>query len=85
MKTVKIVWNGCDSYTEWDFALESADYKIHQGALITKTESFTPFEVEHIDMKDVPTYDDGEKNFEGLYLTENGNAYKLLEATDAQH
>ena len=84
MKTL-IVWNGCDSYTEWDFVLESADYKIHQGELITQTESFAPFEVERIDMNDVPIDEDGEKNFEWLYLTENGNVYKLLEATDAQH
>lgn len=78
MKTL-IVWNGCDSYTEWDFVLSNADYETKDGKLITRSESFTPFEVELIDMKDVPAFDDGEKNFEGLFLTENGKVYKPLE------
>lgn len=75
MKTL-IVWNGCDSYIEWDDALRSADYEIRDGKLITRRESFTPIEVERIDFKDLPVYEDGEKNFEGLYLTENGKIYK---------
>ena len=74
---VKIVWDGCDGYIEWYVAVESDDYKIYNGNLITRSESFTPFDVVQCSIDDVPTDEDGVKNFDGYFLTKSGNVYRL--------
>jgi len=78
MKTVKIVCDGCDGYIEWDVAVESDDYKIYKGDLITRSESFTPFDAVLCSIDDVPADEDGENNFEGFFLTKTGKVYREI-------
>lgn len=64
MNTTLIAWNGCDSYVESD------------ASIFTSREEFKPFPATEIAMADVPKDEDGELDFEGLFLTESGRVYK---------
>ncbi len=75
-----IVWNGCDSYIEVKNA-EPQSIRVNQitGAteLITRSESFTAFEVSAFDNSRLETDEDGELVIpEDVFLTETGNWYK---------
>lgn len=63
-KKTQIVWNGCDAY------IESSE------SVFTQREEFTPFGVVAVDKNDVPVDEDGELDFTGLFVTENGDVWK---------
>ena len=67
MKTIQIVWNGCDGYIESNEII----YKL--------SESWKPFDVVQLAMADVPRDADGELDFAGLYVTDAGNVYNYKE------
>jgi hypothetical protein len=65
MKTVKIVWNGCDGYSLGD------------KSVFTQHEEFKPFDVIEVDVKKLPIID-GEIDFDGVFGVEsNGKFYNL--------
>jgi hypothetical protein len=78
MNTVKIVWNNCDSYVELNDA-ESRGYEVKGDKLIGRTETSTAFDVVPCSIDEVPVDEDGEKVFEGFFLTESGKVYKDAE------
>lgn len=75
-KTVKIVWNDCDGYIELDVAESRTERKVEGDKLIGRHETHTAIEVVPASIDEVPVDEDGEKNFDGFFLTETGNVYK---------
>ena len=75
---VKIVWNGCDAYIEFDDAKRDPDYrdKIKGESLFTQTEEHHAFEVVEIDSSTVPVDGDGEMICDGIFLTAAGKFYR---------
>jgi hypothetical protein len=63
MNTVKIVWNNCDSYVEFNDA-ESRGYNVNGDKLIGRTETSTAFNAVPCSIDEVPVDEDGEKVFE---------------------
>ena len=66
MRSTKIVWNGCDAY------IESSE------SVFTPREEFKPFAVTEVSEEDVPVDGDGEFDFNGIFVTENGDTWKKL-------
>ena len=66
MNTVKLVWNGCDSY------IESTE------SVFTRSEEFTPFDVVEIDIENLPKDEDGELDFDGVFGAESGKFYRAI-------
>ena len=64
MTTTQICWNGCDGYIE------------SSRSTFTPREEFKPFAATEIPMSEVPKDEDGELDFEGLFLCESGRVYK---------
>jgi len=77
MRTVKIVFNGCDGYVELDSAA-ARGYEVLEGKLIATTGSFTPFSVTPSSLNEIPVDEEGEKVFEGFILTESGKVYREI-------
>jgi len=66
MKTVKLVWNGCDSYT------------LSDKSVFTQRAEFKPFKAVEVDVASLPIVD-GETDFDGIFGCEdNGKFYKSL-------
>jgi hypothetical protein len=78
-KTTQIIWNGVDGYKEVE-RLDQDDRfeQMEDGSfkLYTRTESFTSFPVVQIAEADVPRDEDGELDFDGLFVTESFNIYR---------
>ena len=66
MTTVKIVWDGCDSYT------------VSNESVFTQREEFKPFEVIEIDATTLPKDEEGEVDFTGFFLADDGKTYKAV-------
>jgi hypothetical protein len=64
VKITQICWNGCDGYTE------------SAASIFTTREEFKPFAAVEIPMADVPKDEDGELDFNGLFLTDTGHVYR---------
>jgi hypothetical protein len=64
MKTIKLVWNGCDNYIESD------------KSVFMQREEFKPFEAVEININTLPVDEYGEINMDGVLGCENGKYYR---------
>lgn len=71
----KIVWNGCDSYVEADFALERG-YDFDGQKLFHGRYEFLAFDVVEINSQHLPIDIDGELDLTDVFVTETGKFYK---------
>jgi hypothetical protein len=77
--TTQLIWNGCDGYKEvqklnQDDSCEQLDdgtFKLYH-----RSESFTSFPAVEISLDDVPADEDGEPDFDGLFVTDCGKIYR---------
>jgi len=72
----KLIWNGCDSYTEFENALHDPDLKkmIVGDILYTKTNSYEAFLAIEIPRITIPVIE-GELNYDNLIVTDSGHVY----------
>jgi len=66
MKTTKIVWNGCDNHIE------------SNESVFTRGEEFTPFEVIEVPLSEIKIDEDGDYEFDGIFVTEAGKFYRSV-------
>lgn len=77
--STQIIWNGVDGYKEVEHLNQDDNFeKMKDGSfqLWNRTESFSSFPVVKIAEADVPRDDDGEFDFDGLFVTEAFNIYR---------
>lgn len=76
MKTVKIVWNGCDNYVESECA-ESRGYNFADGKLYHGAHEFSEFEA-------VEVFPSDGSDLDGVSGTETGRYYVGIDTECAQ-